>query len=83
MNEQNSQLMRSLEIIAGVIPPPPQELGDVPTHHFHRIKTLAAMALRDPDNFDLYVERLKNQGWIIPLPFHVEFVKKQSESEGI
>lgn len=63
------ELLRALEVITDVAPPPPKAIGDVPTHHFHRLKNLAAIALRSPEFLEDMYQRLESDGWLLPLPY--------------
>jgi len=79
-NRRVEQLLRALEIIAGCTPPAPKLVGDVSTHHFWRMQTVATRALRAPETLEAIYALLKDEGWQLPLPYDsVKQLKDDSE----
>ena len=59
----------ALEIIADIQRPSDSE---VPTQHWHQIKTFAAFALRAPEGFGRQIDNLQRLGYELPLPYDSE-----------
>jgi hypothetical protein len=75
--KRQEELLRALEIISDCLTPVPKAHGDVPTHHFFKMKSLAALALRSPESLDGFYAKLESEEWVLPIPY--DSVKQMGE----